>query len=66
MEHEQATLTRLTVDTQQKEDCLNYMAFGAVESLVVPITAANRLSVTLTSAKIIQMIKLRTAMTKIK
>ena len=54
MEHERATLTRLTVDPQQKEDCINYMAFGAVESLSVPITAAERLLVTLTSAKKIQ------------
>ena len=51
MEHERATLTRLTVDPQQKEDCINYMAFGAVERLSVPITAAECLLVTLTSAK---------------
>ena len=28
-----ATLTRLTVDPQQSEDCINYMAFGVAESL---------------------------------
>ena len=29
---------------QKKEDCINYMAFGAVESLLVAITVAERLS----------------------
>ena len=33
MEQERATLMRLTVDPQQSEDCINYMGFGAAESL---------------------------------
>ena len=54
MTHERATLTRLTVDLQQEEDCINYMAFGAAYSLSVGITAVERRSVTLTSAKTIK------------
>ena len=40
---------RLTVDPQQKEDCINYMPFGAAQSL-----DADHRSVTLTSAKTIR------------
>ena len=48
------TSTRLTVDPQQREDYINYMAFGAAESLSVAIIAAERWSVTLTSAETIR------------
>ena len=43
MEKKRATLTILTMDPQQREDCINYITFGAGESLSVKWQRPKRL-----------------------